>query len=720
MKNSEARLRRASLFFLCLLTILYSPKLSAQRSDDCLVCHSDNSLTKAQINDKPVSLFVDDKILGQSTHKILECTACHAGFKADDLPHKKNITPVQCLACHENVESKHPFHTLTAPKIGADPSGMCKNCHGTHEVQSATEPGTKFSKEKVLESCGSCHQKQKEAYLASAHGKAYSEGRSAPTCLQCHSNKITFRERDHEHVDAAQVKIAQEQVCVSCHVNKSLASATAPSSSFVLAYEQSVHGMALKHGNDKAANCVDCHGSHEMKKASDPESRVNKRNVPQTCSQCHSAIAQVYGDSIHGKAFAAGNNETPVCTNCHGEHKILPPKDPNSPVSKLHVSAQVCAPCHSSLKLSEKFGLAMERVSSFNESYHGLATKAGSVEVANCASCHGFHDIRKSSDPKSSVNKANLAITCGMCHPGANENFTKGAVHVGKSIDKANGILSLISSAYLTLILVTVGAMFLHNALDFLKKAKRQLWIRRGRVYAEEVGHALYVRMTRSERWQHGTLAISFIALVFTGFMLKFPDAWWVLPLRSISPAVFELRSLLHRMAATVLMAASFYHIYYIVFVARGRQLIKDLLPRMQDVRDALAVANYNLGMTGQRPLFGRFSYIEKSEYWALIWGTLIMAATGFIMWFDNTFIGLFTKLGFDIARVVHYYEAWLATLSVIVWHFYFVIFNPDVYPMNLAWLKGTISEEEMANEHPLELRELKKKESEDENTDDK
>ena len=139
-----------------------------------------------------------------------------------------------------------------------------------------------------------------------------------------------------------------------------------------------------------------------------------------------------------------------------------------------------------------------------------------------------------------------------------------------------------------------------------------------------------------------------------------------------------------------------------------------DLIPKIQDVHDAVAVAKYNLGISRVKPLFGRFSYIEKSEYWALIWGTIVMALTGFIMWFDNTLIGIFTKLGYDVARVIHYYEAWLATLSIIIWHIYFVIFNPDVYPMNLAWLKGTITEEEMMDEHPLELQEIKRNELEE------
>ena len=119
----------------------------------------------------------------------------------------------------------------------------------------------------------------------------------------------------------------------------------------------------------------------------------------------------------------------------------------------------------------------------------------------------------------------------------------------------------------------------------------------------------------------------------------------------------------------------------------------------------------YNLGIIKEKPLLDRFSYIEKAEYWALIWGTIVMAVTGFILWFDNTFLGLLGKQYWDVARVIHYYEAWLATLAIIVWHFYFVIFNPDIYPMNLAWIKGTLSEEEMADEHPLELERLKEEE---------
>ena len=116
----------------------------------------------------------------------------------------------------------------------------------------------------------------------------------------------------------------------------------------------------------------------------------------------------------------------------------------------------------------------------------------------------------------------------------------------------------------------------------------------------------------------------------------------------------------------------------------------------------------YNLGFSEIKPKFDRFSYIEKSEYWALVWGNIVMGATGILMWFDEYFLGIFTKLGYDVARSIHYYEAWLAMLAILVWHIYFVIFNPDSYPMNLAWLKGTITEEEMEEEHPLELERIR------------
>ena len=431
--------------------------------------------------------------------------------------------------------------------------------------------------------------------------------------------------------------------------------------------------------------------------------------VQQVCARCHPAEEPQVRASVHGIALQKGNKDAPACTDCHGEHGILSPKDPNSSVAAANISARVCSPCHASVKITEKWNLPHDRAQTFADSYHGLAARGGSVEVANCASCHGAHDILPSSNPASRVNRANLAATCGTsgCHPGANARFATGKVHVNRDRGPAAALLDRDALSAL-LIIAVVGGMLVHNLFDFLRKSKKHMQIRRGELVEPPAGRALYLRMTLGERLQHGALMVSFTLLVVTGFMLRYPDAWWVLALRRFSPTAFDVRSKLHRISALVMVAASLYHVGYVAFTARGRQFLRDIWWRRQDLRDVFALLRYNTGLRPEKPRFDRFSYIEKSEYWALVWGTIVMAATGLVMWFDNTFIGLLTKLGYDVSRTIHFYEAWLASLAILVWHFYFVIFNPDTYPMNMAWLTGMLTEREMEDEHPLELERLR------------
>jgi cytochrome b subunit of formate dehydrogenase len=694
------------LYFIAVISLLLSTCLSAQTRETCLACHAEKSMTMEK-HGKTVSLYAKDEALQKSPHAKLSCVSCHAGFDPENIPHKAKIEPVQCQSCHKDAPAKHAFHK-TVLADGADKAEMCKECHGTHDVVSPKVPGSKFSSGNIAEFCGTCHAGEKDVYLKSAHGQAMqAKVENAPDCIKCHS---TLMPTQSAASDPAAMKVAQEKLCLTCHSKKDAANGV--TAQFVMGYEQSVHAQALQHGNANAATCINCHGSHEVKKGGDAENPVNKQNIRATCAQCHADIASTYATSIHGTALAKGNMSAPTCTDCHGEHKILGPKDPNSPVSKLHVSTEVCSPCHNSVKMSEKFGVATGRNESYMESFHGLAVKAGKTEAANCASCHGVHDILPSSDARSRINKNNLASTCGQCHPGANSNFAQGAVHVIRSKPADSGLVYFLSNLYVTLIIVTIGGMSVHNILDFVKKSRRRLTHRRhGPGHDDEIGHSLYVRMTLGERLQHATLALSFITLVLTGFMLRYPDAWWVVPIRSISPVIFEIRGILHRCAAVALVLVSLYHIYYVLFVPRGKQLIRDLMPKIQDAYDAIGIAKYNLGLSQDKPLLDRFSYIEKAEYWALIWGTIVMSVTGSILWFDNTFLGIIGKEWWDASRTIHFYEAWLAALSILVWHFYFIIFNPDIYPMNLAWLRGTISEEEMYDEHPLELERIKDEE---------
>jgi formate dehydrogenase gamma subunit len=707
--KAAASCRTPNIVLCAFAALLFIPLVAqAQKSEDCLICHSDNSLTMKK-GGKTVPLFVDAAKLKNSVHGSSDCVDCHKGFKPDETPHAKVIRPVNCQSCHEIAaydKSVHGRGKDAGAQRKGDVAATCKDCHGTHNILSPSDPKSPTNKIHLSSVCGKCHEDVVSHFSRSAHGVALEQGiKGAPSCVDCHG------EHNVENIDNKQSPVYkghEAKVCLKCHLdNPEVRQRVGPSAGFIAGYETSVHGVALAAGNEKAATCSNCHGAHDMKKVSDTTSRVNRWSIPKTCGQCHAEIARTYNESIHGTALQWGNKEAPSCTDCHGEHQIYAPRDPRSRVAARNVSVQVCAPCHSSVRLNEKYGLAVERFKTFEDSYHGLASKGGQVQVANCASCHGVHNIKPSSDPTSTINKANLAATCGQCHPGANNNFSKGSVHV---ILSPNGdkVLYWIRTIYIGLIVSVIGGMLLHNLLDIIRKSQRLMAVRAGRIPQHHYGTAQFVRMSLNERIQHALMFSSFIVLVITGFMLKFPDAWWVVPIRQMSEKVFAVRSLTHRIAGVVMTLVSAYHLYYILFVKRGRRFASDMMPKLTDVRDFYTQVKYYLGLSKTRAQFHRFGYAEKAEYWALVWGVIVMAGTGVVMWFDNFSINLLTKLGWDISRTIHYYEACLATLAIVVWHFYFVIFNPDVYPMSTAWWTGKLTEEEMAAEHPLELEQIR------------
>lgn len=221
-----------------------------------------------------------------------------------------------------------------------------------------------------------------------------------------------------------------------------------------------------------------------------------------------------------------------------------------------------------------------------------------------------------------------------------------------------------------------------------------------------------YLRMTLNERIQHLNLFINFTILVITGFALKYPEAFWVSPITNV-PGGMTIRGFLHRLSGVAIVTLGIYHILYCAFTERGRGIIKDMIPRLKDVKDFWETLKNNLFINrpAKRVKMGRFNFREKFEYLGLIWGTIVMTVTGFILWFEVEWLRYFPKWTFDVARAIHFYEAILATLTIIVWHFYSVIFNPDVYPMNWAWITGYLSEHEMEHEHGLELEKIKSQE---------
>ncbi|HEY6866468.1 MAG TPA: cytochrome b/b6 domain-containing protein, partial [Candidatus Eisenbacteria bacterium] len=296
-------------------------------------------------------------------------------------------------------------------------------------------------------------------------------------------------------------------------------------------------------------------------------------------------------------------------------------------------------------------------------------------------------------------------ITCGKCHPGAGARFAMGPVHVAMATP-AQPVLYWARFTYLWLIVLTIGFMVLHNGLDFARKMGRGWRQHLGRSQPRRLDLVRwFVRMTPSERIQHGSLAISFFVLVYTGFALKFPESWPFAWLAQLEHG-YRWRSLIHRGAAVVMIGVCLFHIGYL-FTRRGRGVLGAMLPRLQDAVDVGAGLLHLLGLRPAPPRFDRFGYIEKMEYWALIWGSVVMSATGLVLWFENESLQVFSKWMLDLATLVHYYEAWLAFLAIVVWHLYQNIVNPDVYPMNWTWASGRISEDQLHHEHPLEWERL-------------
>jgi cytochrome b subunit of formate dehydrogenase len=173
------------------------------------------------------------------------------------------------------------------------------------------------------------------------------------------------------------------------------------------------------------------------------------------------------------------------------------------------------------------------------------------------------------------------------------------------------------------------------------------------------------------------------------------------------------LRALIHRISAVVMIVISLIQGFYLVFTKSGRKELMELIPTYEDLVHVFQNMAYHLGFGKTRPKFPRFDYAEKAEYLALIWGVIVMAVTGFILWYPEIFIGIFPFWLFETAEVVHYYEAWLATLAILVWHWFFVILHPEKYPVSLTWMDGKITEEELKHHHPLEYEKLKAEQNE-------
>ena len=609
-------------------------------------------------------LSLPEKGVAQDQDPCLMCHAQTAMFEATGEPNRYVVTPehlegsvhgafgLSCSSCHQGMEFPHPENSQA--------------------------------------SCSPCHSDLEADFAESLHGYALARGNErAPICSTCHGNHQILSSADPR---SATHKARLPATCIECHGQPGLQ--TDEYVRLPRSFEQyalSVHGQGTARGVTAAASCSDCHSVHALKGPADPRSRINPINVSSTCGQCHPGVQVQYDRSIHGRALQAGVSDSPTCTNCHGEHLILSHDDPEARVSGVHQAVETCGECHNDPRINAKYGLQEGVVGSYMDSYHGWATRSGDGQSATCIDCHTAHLVLPEEDPASTVSAQNLVSTCGQCHEGANASFASSYDHTSTSIT-ANPINRIIRLIYIWMIALVIGGMVLHNLIImnyYMIRRRREL----------DGDEASVTRFTLNEVIQHMALTVSFIALVITGFALRFPEAWWVRWL-GVAGMTEGVRGILHRASGVVLILTSVYHAWYLMATRRGRDELVALLPTWKDVTDVIENLLYYTFRSKKKVRFGRYDYTQKAEYWALVWGTFIMALTGLFLWFPALVSRFLPSLVITASQTVHYYEAWLATLAIIVWHFFFVIFHPEEYPMSWTWITGKATEKFVKEHH--------------------
>ncbi len=353
-------------------------------NDTCFMCHADKDAKGAGGN----SIAVDADRFKSSVHgeMQLNCTDCHSDVSAQKLPHAEKLQPVNCATCHEKAVKEYSgtVHAI-ARKGGNSVAATCVDCHGTHDIKRPKDPTSPTNHLNIV-----------------------------ATCTKCHGSETI------------------------------MAKGKLPSGNIGSKFDDSIHGKALKSAAAPAApDCTNCHGAHSIHPKSDPQSKVSRARIPDTCGACHKPEREAYMRGMHGKLRQDGVLESPGCTDCHSAHGI-----------QRHEAAQFqtdvikeCGTCHT------------EYISTYRDTFHGQVTALGYARMATCASCHGAHEVLPASNPASTVSAQNRLATCQKCHAGASANFASFDPHANRH-DKARNPLYYYAALFMEFLLYGVFSFF--------------------------------------------------------------------------------------------------------------------------------------------------------------------------------------------------------------------------------------------------------------------
>jgi cytochrome b subunit of formate dehydrogenase len=623
-------------FAIVFLFLAAAAPAAGPTNDDCLGCHGMEGIEGVTARGKKMNLLVAADALQGSVHESFACTDCHAGAK----------------------------DWTDAPHNGGQPLDLA---------------------------CSACHEDVQKIYEAQdVHGAAHARrDPMAPYCNGCHGG---HRILPLSSPESAMARQNQADTCGKCHGSEEInKQADIAKRNLIARYKSSVHWKAIQMGRP-GASCTDCHGFHSILSSERPESTVSMVGVVSVCLKCHPNEARAFREGAHARALFHGNHDVPTCTTCHGDHDMASLRVRTGD-AKQWAATQVCIWCHSNERMMARYGLNTDPVESYLKDFHGLTARGTAGASATCADCHEAHHSLPSSHPQSRMNISNRGTACGECHGQVSQSFAMAFSHKKAMQYTGARIEGIVRVAYILIILGSVAGMLAHNFLQWIWAVRRK--------HAEQREQRHIRRMTRFELVAHFVLFVTFAGLVVTGFALKFPEAFWSQWLFSLGMTE-AVRAFLHRTFAVFMSIDFFIFLAYLTIARRGKKVLKEMLPWpiKKEIGELVSTMKFYLGLRKERPRYGVFNYAEKFEFWALVWGTLIMAATGFVLWFPKALPASWPSWVMTVSRIIHYYEALLATLAILIWHGWHTIFHPDEYPMSTTWLTGYITEEEARHKY--------------------
>lgn len=320
-----------------------APRPAAQEldNDTCLACHGIEGFAGA--DEKP--LFVAPQEFAASSHAAFPCTSCHADVTA--LPHEGRVKRVDvdaCSTCHSDTVAAYQGSIHGSQHTnGNDDTATCTDCHGpAHSIRASTNPVSPVYPLNLPRTCAACHDNQElierynipvadayQLYLDSIHGRALTRSGLlvAANCSSCHgSHDIRVTQDRQSMVFRANIPAT----CGACHAG------------ILAAYSEGTHSDAVTSGNLRAPVCISCHTAHEIERV---DTRSGKLQVVHECGTCHEESLKTYRDTFHGQVTALGYTRVARCSDCHGSHKVLPASDPQSSIAPSNLVA-TCQKCH--------------------------------------------------------------------------------------------------------------------------------------------------------------------------------------------------------------------------------------------------------------------------------------------------------------------------------------------------------------------------------------